>query len=99
MGLGKGLLAAAGVYFFVTAAPSAQMEAKEPGSSTEYRQANATALHAGTESVSIAAQDIVTQFGPLMQSLTAQVQTGLSSLAPMVPPQATGTTLPTPVSP
>lgn len=99
MGFVKTAAVGLGLYALVTAVPSAQMEAKQPGSSTDYRQANATAVHAGLESTTVALQDGLTQLGPLMQSLTQQVQTGLSSLAPMVPPSATASTLPTPVSP
>jgi hypothetical protein len=87
------------LYAVVQGVPSAQMEAKEPGSSVPYREANAEGVHAGMESASVAAQDALTQLGPLMASLTQQVQTGLSSLAPMVPAQPTDQTLPTPVSP
>lgn len=98
MGMGRLIVGGLGAYALLTMVPSAQMEAKEPGSSVEYRQANATAVHAGMESATLAVQDGLEQAGPLLQSLLLQFQTGIAPLAGPAP-AATGTTLPTPVDP
>lgn len=96
MGLGRTVLVGLGLYALVTAVPSAQMEAKEPGSSFEYRDANATAVNGAIDSTTAAVQYGIDSVSPLMRSLLAEAQGGLATFAP-APGTATTTTLPTPV--
>lgn len=86
----------------LVAIPTFAMESKEPGSSQPYRESVVESTHSATEAVSLTAQDIALQVGPLTQTLASQLGITLQGVTAAAggmaaAPAATASTLPNPM--
>lgn len=86
----------------LVAIPTFAMESKEAGSSAPYRQSIIESTHSATEAVSLTAQDMALQVGPLTQTLASQLGITLQGVTAAAggmaaAPATTQSTLPNPM--